>query len=232
MPAIGLSVAIAVLIEFAWRRFREAAGPRRTARRIAAATAVAVLLLVHFAFAPISRVARQLALIDINNTIDQVTVSLDRVPLTEGRQRMVLLNATDVFSSIYPPIRQAFRRPVEIDWDVISGAPFDHRVTRGGPRTLVVEPVGGQLLDTSTEKLLGPPRFAPGDVVRGRVFDVRILEVNDRGPTRVAYDFRNDLDDPSFHLLMLRDGVLQKISPPAVGASLLVAAAGTLTPAF
>ena len=229
VPAIGFSVAFAVLIDYAWRRFRGAAG---RPHRLAAAALGAVLVLVHFALAPISRVARQLALIEINATIDEVSATLDEIPTSEGRQSMVLLNATDIFSSVYPPIRQAFRRPVEIDWDVLSGAPFDHRVTRVGPRTLVVEPVGGQLLDTSVEKMLGPPRYAPGDVVHGRVFDVRILEVNDRGPTRIAYDFRNDLDDPSFHLLMLRDGALRKISPPALGASLVVASAGTLMPAF
>ncbi len=229
VPAIGFSVAFAVLIEFAWQRFR---GTADRYRRVAAAALGAALLLVHFAFAPISRVARQLALIEVNATIDELSATLDDVPFSAGRQRMVLLNSTDLFLSIYPPIRHAFRRPVEIDWDVLSGAPFDHRVTRVGSRTLVVEPVGGQLLDTSTERLLGSPRYVPGDVVHGRVFDVRILEVNDRGPTRVAYDFRNDLDDPSFHLLMLRDGALRKISPPAVGASLLVASAGTLMPAF
>ena len=229
VPAIGFSVAFAILIEFAWQRFRGAAVPYH---RLAAATLGGALVLVHLGFAPISRVARQLALIEVNATIDEVSASLDDVPLSTGLQRMVLLNSTDILLSLYPPIRQAFRRSVEIDWDVLSGAPFDHRVTRVGARTLVVEPLGGQLLDSSTERLLGPPRYAPGDVVHGRVFDVKILEVNERGPTRVAYEFRNDLDDPSFHLLMLRDGALHKISPPAVGASLVVAAAGNPMPAF
>jgi len=77
-------------------------------------------------------------------------------------------------------------------------------VRRVGPRTLVVStPPPGYFSGLSGRMLIdgmrpGKPLRA-GLVIRGKLFDTTILEADARGVTRLAFTFKQPLDDPSYY---------------------------------
>jgi hypothetical protein len=143
-------------------------------------------------------------------------------PARIASQRVVVLGAPDPMTGAYLPLMRALNgEPAPYAWFALAVTPYDHRMTRRGPTTLVLEATEGQFLTSFPEQLFRGVDFPmlPGDTVALEGVNVSIEAVNDKGPTRIAFDFDRPLEDPSMLMLTWKDGALRRHTPPAVGVS-------------
>jgi hypothetical protein len=70
----------------------------------------------------------------------------------------------------------------------------------------------------------------PGTKYQMAHFVATVVETGDRGIRTVRLDFTRSLDDPSYHFLAWKDGKLSRITPPAIGETLHLAAAEPTNP--
>jgi hypothetical protein len=107
-------------------------------------------------------------------------------------------------------------------WWTISAADCVHRYNRTGPDRLVLETVGGEMMTTWLESVVRSAKrpIREGDTVELRGLSIRVLEVGDRGPTRVELTFDRALDDPSLNFMTVVDGELRRVELPPVGGTL------------
>jgi hypothetical protein len=70
-------------------------------------------------------------------------------------------------------------------------------------------------------EISGPPK---GKRYPTAEFDAIAEEVTPTGIRTVRFQFKSNLDDPSYRFLAWRDGQLKRIDPPAVGKTIHVAA--------
>jgi hypothetical protein len=141
---------------------------------------------------------------------------------------IVLVNGTFV-SSLYLPSLLA-RQWSPGSWSILSLAPHDHRLTRADARTLILETLDGAMLNTLPERIVlrSNEELFVGDRFQTGTFTAEILEADDRGPTRVAYEFDRNLDDPGLALVARSGGSWQRLSALALGEDLVLPAPETL----
>ena len=138
--------------------------------------------------------------------------------------RVVYLFAPDFMSGMYLPLyRRQLGLPMPKSWNVLSHAPWDHRVTRTDPETLELEPQGGPLLGTSFEKLFRDPSrrpFQAGDRVQLVPGTLTVLQVQNGLPKRFALRFDEPLE--AYTLVTWTERGLEAFEPPAVGESVVL----------
>jgi hypothetical protein len=153
---------------------------------------------------------------------DRVTREAELDPALVSSQRVVVIGAPDPLAGCYLPLMRALNgQPAPYAWWALAVTPFDHRVTRRGPSTLVMETTEGQFLTSMPEQLFrgGDHPMVKGERVALDGMDITIEQTNDEGPTRLAFDFDRPLEDPSLQLMVFKDGVLRKHAPLAIGES-------------
>jgi hypothetical protein len=104
---------------------------------------------------------------------------------------------------------------------MLSAAPQDQRLSRGGPSTIELEVLGPRQ-SSAFEWLYSDRGVHPGDRVTIDGLDARVLAGDGGLFTRVRFDLAGDLDAGKTCILVWRDQTLVAIEPPRVGESILV----------
>lgn len=212
VPGIGLAAGLAVVLVSAFRAWRV----RRGWFLIGAG---GFLALVHLLLAPLLTVYIQAALIKSGRSA--VDLAASPVVAAAGGKETVVIFAPDSVVGIYLPVMIAhLDGPRPKSWRPLSIAPYDHTLRRTGPRTLELEVEGGGVMLRSVfEELYREPtqKLFPGAVVDRGLLRAEIMAADDRGPTRIAFQFDRDLTDPGLYFLVWRDGRLRAAELPGVG---------------
>lgn len=137
---------------------------------------------------------------------------------------VLLFNAPDPFVALYGgATRMIHGKRGPQSWQVLSFAPFSHRLTRVRDDAFELEVVGGALLGTVMEQLVRAPRYPldAGAVVRIDGLTVTVLAATDGRPTRFRVELTRPLND--FTLAQWKGARLAPLALPAVGESVLLA---------
>jgi hypothetical protein len=218
--SLGLVAAVAVILQQAWLSWRRRYG-RRQRLLIAGG---AFLAIIHLLWAPLVVELYQKSVTDLS----RATLALTKSQSLEDAfdREVVILLAPDCMVGLFLPLMLPFTHGDALQsWRPLTMAPYDHWLRRPEPRTLELEVAsGGVMLGSWAESLYRGRKhmLLPGDVLDRGLLRVEILEGNEAGPTRVAFHFARDLDDPSLVLLTWEDGDLQKAALPAVGSEVLL----------
>lgn len=233
VPAIGLAPLLASFILVAWHSCRRPLSSRRI--RYGALAVLTLLATLHFGVASWNRVKTLLTVAQnaekLEATAAKVTSLASTASTPTGRLSApyeVVLLGSDFETSVFGPAVSSFRSG-RVSWTTLTMSPFEHRLTRTAPETLVVEFVDARMLATIPERLFRLPDddLVPGDKLEARLFTAEILDVDDVGPTRVAFHFHRDLDDSSLSLVAFQEGRPVKLDPPPVGESILFVPRGS-----
>jgi hypothetical protein len=209
IPWIGGAVAIALVLDRWWTTLRHRPG---LANRLVGALCWG-LAAIHLVLAPLQRLAgppllRQIMYTDVAQAMEDPTLSSARLA---GRT-LIILNTPDLRIGLHGYFfRQLHRLPMPASWRVLSWAPCAHRFRRTSMDTMEMALVGGELR---------APYLARGQVVDLVDMHATVTDVGRNGPTRVTFRFERSLDDPALLFMMWKDGRLQPVAAPAVGATL------------
>jgi len=219
MPSLGGVAVVAIIVVHAWRA-------RRASRAWAWRIAVPLLILVEVVRPAGIAVGSTMMFGKLYRDGERIARESELPP---SSARVVVLAASDLMASLYVDlIRTGTQGATRHDaWWVLSMAAHPHRARRAGPSTVELEIAdGGTMLEGPYEVLCREPRahpFAAGDVVKLDGMSVRIVDVRDGRPTRIAATFDRPLDDPSLWFVVYREGKLRRVTLPADGAPLEIA---------
>jgi hypothetical protein len=183
-----------------------------------------VLVVVHVVVAPVAVLravarheGRARATEAIAARVVELAPPLGRVMIVAASDPMVFLYPRGVLADVAPGTVRC--------WSVWSAARAGHRVTRSGPQTLVIEPIGRTMLEGSFDELYrsADRPFAVGDSVEQCGATIRVLAVRDGRPARWEVTLRRSFEHGEVLLLVWRAGRLVPFVPPAVGDTVEVA---------
>lgn len=216
VPAVGIAVALGAFFAQAWRH----------RRRFAGAAALALLALLHFVAAPVGTVAKQVSFVRLNAALMERVEDFSGLvaEAAPGAPHDVAVIAADFFTVAYPPlIHDYYATPGTWTWNVLSLVPAAHRLTRTGPRSFTLEPIGTAFLETELERAYRPREpLAAGDEARGPAFRAEVVAAGERGPTRVGFHFDRELERGSFHLIYWDEEGLREVRLPEVGETIVI----------
>jgi hypothetical protein len=213
LPSLGIAPLLAVVILRGLRRGpspARAAWPRRAGAGLLAAA--------HVAIAPLLFLAATASSADIARKLEGVAraAELGAPP----RERAFIAAASDPMVTIYPQAILGLESPDALPcWSALSMARASHRLTRTGPSSFTLEPLGRTMLTGAFETLYRAPS-APiprGYQVTQCGATIRVAEVEDGKPSRLEVDLGAPLEDPGLALLSWRDGRLRRMALPAIG---------------
>ncbi|WP_437738391.1 hypothetical protein [Sorangium sp. So ce1335] len=213
LPNLGIAPLLAVLVLRGLHR-GGSPGLASAGRRAGAG----LLALVHVAIAPLLFVAGTRASADIARKVEGVarTAEIGAPP----RKRVFLAAASDPMAAIYASPIVLLESPGAIScWSTLSMAKAPHRLTRTGPSSFTLAPIGRTMLTGAFETLYRAPSapLQAGHQVAQCGATIRVAEVEDGRPSRIEIDLGAPLEDPALVLLAWRDGKLRRVAPPAVG---------------
>jgi hypothetical protein len=209
IPWIGGAVAIALVLNRWWTTLRQRSG---LSNRLVGALCWG-LAAIHLVFAPAQRLAgppllRQMMYRNVAQAMEDPALSSARLT---GRT-LVILNTPDLRIGLQGYFfRQLYHLPMPASWRVLSWAPCAHRFRRTAVDTMEMTLLDGELR---------APYLARGQVIDLVGMQATVADVGRNGPTRVVFRFDRSLDDPTLVLLMWKDGRLQPVEAPAIGATL------------
>jgi hypothetical protein len=216
--SIGGSILLAFILFHWWQQIR------RHPKSLAWIGAVACLALVgiHLVYAPYSWFKTGQGFEQFNGywrTYHDESVLNEVKP----SQTAIFLNGTggDAFMSGYRH-RLVNRLPVPGSWWPLSYLEKNNRYVRTAANKLELEILEGNLYDSPNvifARYPGSP-LKRGEVLTFTGLQVRILEVDERGPIRMEFTFDRSLDDPTYVFYKLHQGKLHIVSPPAPGEAL------------
>jgi hypothetical protein len=209
IPWIGGAVVIALVLNHWWTTLRLRPG---LSNRLLGALCWG-LATIHLVLAPVGRLAapfvfRQMMFRNLAYAMEDPSLSSERLA---GRT-LVIPNAPAFPIGLHAlPFRQLYRLPMPAAWRVLSWAHCAHRFRRTAADAMEMELVDGEM---------NAPHLFKGEVIEVAGMQATVAELSRHGPTRVRFRFDRSLDDPQFVFLVWRDGRLQPIAPPAIGATL------------
>lgn len=138
-----------------------------------------------------------------------------------GGLDLVFVTAPDYYSVRLMAMERRVRgQPLPRRWRVLAYGPQSVAVHRENERTLVLDYDGG-ILNTPMMELFRDKRLtmAPGETIRLEGLTIRVLTVtNDGRAQRVAFEFDDSLDAPTFRFLYWEKDRFAPFAVPAVGA--------------
>lgn len=139
---------------------------------------------------------------------------LEGAEIPREARHVILLAQLPMFLS-FPTGLNAFpARPRGQVLLTLSPETCPHVVERTGPRDLEL------VIACERSTFYWPRRFAIGDVIVAGPMTIRIVELRDGTPARLAVTFERDLEDPSLAFLAWRGRVLAPQTMPPVGGKL------------
>lgn len=130
-------------------------------------------------------------------------------------KRVYVLVSSDPMAAFTVSATRLVRRERDFSsWSILSMAAVTHRVTKTGPRTLVVETTNGTLFDGSFVEVFRARRHSmhAGDAVALDGATVTVLRDTEGAPTAIELALDVPLDDPSVALLAWQDGALRHVA--------------------
>ncbi len=222
-PMIGFAVLLAFFVDAAWYRWRRGWSGNRW-QRLAAGAFLLVLFTVHFVAPPLKRTVTVRLIEKMERYYIDIAAQIPPDFCEDSQRHMILVNGADLGLVLRVPLLYDLAGGrIAASWHSLSGSTYRQRLVRTGPRTLVVEVIDGQLLSSFAERVLGSNQsLAAGDTIDSGLFQVKVLAANAVGPTRVTFHFDRELENPDLVFMMLVDGKLRQVDPPAVGEYLTV----------
>jgi len=211
-PSLGALAVFAAFLQALWRQ----------RSKLAAKFALLVLGSAHLLF-PFAGWALS------PNTLEKMARAVERGALEprltpeQLSRRLVAFAAPDFAQTLYLSlVRRREMLPMPESWNVLSFAPYAHRVTRRSDRSFELEVVGGSMGGTLYEQMLRSERLPlnAGDRVRLWHSWVTVLESDGAHVRRL----RLDLDDEpaAWQFVQWREGRVVPLELPPVGGSLLL----------
>lgn len=220
VPCLGASALLAALFADGWRGVRSAER-RRSPWTWLRAAATSPLVALHVLIAPLAAHAGSVAWRDLHARVRGTYLSAPAPAKPD--QTLILINAVEPMSLIYPPYARAEAGiPMPKAWRVLSITHKDQKLTRVADDTLELAVQGGGMLEDPVSQLfrsLAEP-LRKGDVVELADVRIEVMELAEWGPSRVRYRFARSVDDPSITLLALRGETMVRVNKPAKGQSL------------
>lgn len=184
-----------------------------------------VFVVLHLIIAPLVWLVLSPGYAFANAKIVQAVADIELDDARVAQQQVMLINPSDPVLGIYASaMRQVWGQPMAAAWRPLSFAPFDHEFTRTGPNAFELNIVNGEMLTTIPECIARSASnpFHAGDVRRFSEFDVTILEVGEYGPKRMAFQFREPLEDPRYVWLAEDGGRMRVFTLPEIGETALL----------
>ena len=212
IPDIGFAALVGVVIRHAFSR----GWPRRVGG--------AVLVVQHLLLAPLV----SLRVIHIVAQTARGAEDVGRTAELDGVKspRVFLIAESDPFVFLYPRSFLADTAPGRVRcFTPLSGARGDHRITRSGPRSLVIEPLTARMLDGFDNLFRGTP-LEPDARIRDCGAEIHVITPN---RIEVTFDHIEDLEhageapDPLV-LLQWNGSRLERFALPAEGDSVVLRA--------
>jgi hypothetical protein len=178
----------------------------------------ALLALVHLVLAPLSSLRATHRLVVRARTSQAVADGLARE--LPPHARVFLIAASDPLVFLYPRGILADTAPETVRcWSVLSAAHAPHRLTRTGPRSFDLQPLGHTLLEGPFETLFRAPDrpIRLGDTFFSCGARVRVIALREGRPARLAIEFATPLEQLS--LYEWREGRLARFTPPPLHES-------------
>jgi len=215
LPDLGLAVAVAVLLEAAWRSRGQQPGRVRV---------VAGLLAVLHGLLTLPAWGVQTALLaGMSRRTTAAALALDSLPGGLAGRIAVIVDAPAKLA-VYDPflVRRALGLPVPATVHLLAMTPYDLRVTRTGPAVLTLTVVDGALLTSPSELQVRPPHqpLRAGAEVHLATLTVQVLRDDGRHPVELDFRFDRPLEDPSVLPLGWQGDRLLPSTLPGVGERL------------
>ena len=226
-PSMGASVAMAAILGHWWQRGRVLGGGSRHARPYnAACWYLAVTGLV---LAPAAWPVQSHFIAGLGRAIAEVYKDAELDEDSIAGQHVIMPAAPDALTALYPAFIRAvesYPAPLALPaaWHALSAAPYTHRLTRTHDNRFELEVVDGRMMESEVELLVRALAFPlrRGQQVAVEGFTATVLDTDDTGVVRLAFEFDCVLEDPSLVFLIWRDGGLRRMQLPAVGESALL----------
>ena len=219
VPMFGLAALIAVLARWLWHRRGRARWKRSTALLLV------VFAGLHLATPIATRVVGQWLMDRQWTAVHQLAMELPIAPQAAPHSDVIVLSAPDIVLGGFLPLIYGFEHRLYFrSWQILSLAPFGHRLHRTGPRTLELEVLEGSLLTSPPERFhrdVGEPLLAGERIVTPH-FVVEILSVDANGPTRVSFELDRALESPDLVFLAWQGQGMARLEMPAVGQSMML----------
>jgi hypothetical protein len=209
---LGFAPLIAVIVRHAF-----SPGPYAVVRK----SAGGLLVALHLVLSPLATLANFAATVQTRQKTD--AVSEEAAGAIRGADRDFVLAASDPMVSVYAPLKLAAEGRGHGCWTWVSGAKADVRITRTSATTIMIEPLGLTLMHGAFETLYRDPAIAfhQGDTATVCGERVSVSRLEGGLPSAIELHVE-DMADPKVALLVWQGGQLRRISPPAMGASLVV----------
>ncbi|HZI15625.1 MAG TPA: hypothetical protein VE153_34955 [Myxococcus sp.] len=213
LPLVAGGALVAVLLVRGWAAAREPGRVRSL--RWALRGAVALLVLGHFIFGPLFRMALGVGLAQIAQAQERIARETPDCPGT-----MLMVAAADPSLGFYVAVAMKLQGRTLHRFRHLSAAPHPHRLERTSATAfdLVVEtddrqPGFWELVHRPT-----PPPVGLSLNLEG--IQVLVKESNEGGPMRVHFDFGRPLESPELCFVSWRDGALRPLTLPPPGEKL------------
>lgn len=218
---VGVAGLLGVLLRYGFARDPAQGGARRWARRALAS----FLAFVHIGLAPLLALSNTITNARIARDVE--AISGEVAALSRPEDRIFVLTASDPMVAMYPPGVLLARSPAwaQSCWSVASMTKATHRLTRTGPSTLVLEPLGTTMLEGAFETLYRSPDdpMRAGDRFTQCGGRYRVDAIHDGRPTRIELTLDVPLEDPHVHMLAWQGGRLRPVENLAIGGSMEIA---------
>lgn len=216
MPSIAGAALLAVVIQAAWRSWRQ------RGNRLDKAL-VLLLVFLHILVPPLLWAGLTVGVRHLDQRSREV-MAWEKVDgqSVDGRA-VIVVCAYDPITTVYAKLLRVYLElPVPVSWHTLSAALADHQLTRINEHQLELAVTDGELLANPVEHLIRSAAYPirPGEHFNVGVFDVEVLECGAHGPKRMRFTFDKPLDDPHYCWLTWRDGRHHVLELPAVGESL------------
>ena len=161
-----------------------------------------------------------------SRTMWPLTLELD--DKTSGGQRLVMFNAADANDAPHAPfIRYAYKLPLMRGFRLLSGAPGEHEVLRVDAHTLElrvldVNGLAGSMVGSLTRAQ--DDWLQPGQQVDVDGMHVEVRKVHAGQPVLMRFRFDVPVDDPSLVFVESTPLGLRRLTLPAIGTRLRLAA--------
>ena len=210
---------LAVLAAWGWNTFREE-------KRKLGVVLAGYIALTHFVVAPYWVVEETWAIFRLNGITHRTAMRFDLDDARVAKQRIVVFNASDPMTLIYPPyLRWSEGRPLPRSWWSLSMARQNHLVRRVSKRELEMEVVSGALLRGPVERLFRryDDDFAVGDRVELDGLTITILELAaDGAPTKIGFRFERALEHRSMVFAIMTPNGLIRYPLGRTGATMTI----------
>jgi hypothetical protein len=217
VPSFGLAAAFAIAIT------RGAApGGDKARAPLLARVGVGALVLSRLVLSPLSLLAQNVAFTTSSRVAAEVVVDAD-LPREPGARVFGIGIADPLIGMYLQPMLIASGGP-RLDVHMLTVSMHDHLVRRVDDRTIEVSISGGSLMESGFETVVRP-RSSPlraGDHVVVATTLIQILEDVEGSPSRFSVTFDRSAFDPSIALVVWKDGRLRRLSPLAIGETIML----------